>query len=357
MTYDNNDPWQKKRREDPPNLDEIFEGLNLSFLQGDYGFFFFPLLVLLVALVLWIVSGFYIVKPAQEAIVLRFGKYFDSYGPGLHWIARGIDNKYIVNTSRIYAYNYSDQMLTEDENYVKAAITVFYRIDSPKDYLFNVRDPEDTLFDAVHSALRQTIGHTDLEEVLTSGKEVVRSQTAKLLNEVLDSYGTGIEVTDVKLQEATVPQSVIAAFDDVITARETKAAKISQGERYVKKVVPLAKGKSDRILEEAHAYHAKIVLNAQADVARFLALLPEFSASPDIIQSRLYLETMQTILGRVDKVFVNNSKQILNLSTSHSKPIHQSGNTLADSALAYASAGEDDIKVSSSLLDSLQNNQ
>ena len=312
-TFDENDPWQKKRPQQPPNLDEIFEDFGGKFFQNNNGPLFFPLLILFVVSLLWIVSGFYIVKPAQEAIVLRFGKYHATEGPGLHWIAQGLENKYVVNVNRIYTYNYSDQMLTEDENYVKASITVFYRIQSPKDFLFNVRDPEESLNDAVHSALRQTIGHTHLEEVLTSGKEVVRQDTAKLIKSILATYKTGIDVTDVKLQEATVPPSVIAAFDDVITAREAKAAKISQGERYVKKVVPLARGQSKRRLQEAQAYHDKVVLHAKADVAKFLALLPLYEKNGKLMQQRLYFDTMDSVLSRVNKIFVPDNKQILYL--------------------------------------------
>ena len=316
--YEGNNPWKKRQPEQPPNLDDIIENFSRNFFGGS-GDTMFPIIVLLLVSFLWFISGFYVVKPAEEAIVLRFGKYYHTYGPGLHWIARGVDNKYLVNINQIYSYNYSDQMLTEDENYVKAAITVFYRVSNPRDYLFNVTDPEETLFDAVHSSLRQTIGHTHLEEILTSGKEQVRMETASLLNQILTSYGTGIVVTDVKLQEATVPAGVLSAFDDVITAREAKAAKISQGERYFKKVVPLARGKSQRILTEAQAYHDKIVLNAKAEVAKFLALLPEYTLNKKLFIDRIYLETMGEILPKLRKLYVSDNKQILYLSLADTK--------------------------------------
>ena len=338
VNFDENDPWQKKRPQQPPNLDEIFEEFGGKIISNNHGPWFVPSLVLLLLLFLWMVSGFYIVKPAQEAIVLRFGQYHATEGPGLHWIAQGLESKVVVNVNRIYSYNYSDQMLTEDENYVKAAITVFYRIASPKEYLFNVRDPDESLYDAVHSALRQTIGHTHLEEILTSGKEIVRQDTAKLLNEILSAYQTGIEVTDVKLQEATVPSTVIAAFDDVITAREAKAAKISQGERYVKKVVPLARGQSKRLLQEAQAYHDKVVLNAKADVAKFLALLPLYKQNDKLMQQRLYFDTMDTVLARVNKIFVPDNKQILYLPIDRPSKSSEKMKSSMDSVLPSLSS-------------------
>ncbi|MEC8064160.1 MAG: FtsH protease activity modulator HflK [Pseudomonadota bacterium] len=316
--YEDKNPWQRRKTEEPPNIDDLLDQFSNNLFGGSGGVLF-PLFLFLVLVILWAISGFYVVKPAEQAIILRFGKYYTTNGPGLHWIAPGIDNKYLVNINQIYSYNYSDQMLTEDENYVKAAITVFYRIDNPRNYLFNVIDPEETLHDAVHSALRQTIGHTHLEEILTSGKEQVRTETATLLNQVLTSYGTGIIVTDVKLQEATVPATVISAFDDVITAREAKAAKISQGERYFKKVVPLAKGKSQRIITEAQAYHDKVVLNARADVAQYLALLPQYTTNSKILSDRLYYQTLDDILERVHKVYVSDNKQVLYLPLPNAK--------------------------------------
>lgn len=359
------DPWKRKNKDQPPNIDELLAQLgkhisgNSDNSSSGSGMSISLLLILIVFFVfLWFVSGFYIVKPPEKAVVLRFGSYHETQGPGLHWIARGIENKYVVNVNRIENYSYSSEMLTEDENYAKVALTVFYRVKNPEHYLFNVKNPTGSLEDVVHSALRQIVGHTHLEEILTSGKEIARSQVANLVESTLSNYRTGIEVTDVKLQEATVPKNVIAAFDNVITAREDKAAKISQGQRYVKKVVPLAQGKRQRLLQEASAYYKKVVLNADSNVARYLALLPQHSLYPDILEKRLYFETMETVLERLNKVYVNkDSKQIFYVPT-----IRSGGKTESKEKLGVLEEGDlkkvdsdPDFKTLASLVEGIQN--
>ena len=313
---DENNPWERKRPKQPPNIDELLMKYGKKYFKngsvsgGKSNGFVFGLL--LAALFLfWLISGFYMVKPAEEGVLLRFGKYQYKVDPGLHWMARGIDTVYVLNTNRIETWNYSAEMLTKD--YAKVALSVFYRIGNPEDYLFKVQDPVTSMENAVASALRQVIGHTDLEAILTTGKEEARKQVEKLVYDILDDYQTGIVVTDVKMQEATVPQSVIKAFDNVITAREEKAAKISQGERYVKDILPKARGKARRVIEESKAYQDQVVLGAQADVAKYLALLPQYKQNSKILTERLYLETLQNALGRLNKVYVNDSKSLLYL--------------------------------------------
>ena len=261
---DENNPWERKRQKEPPTIDEIFMKYSKKYFNGGSlsggrrnGFLF--AIIFGVLLLFWVLSGFYTVKPAEEGVLLRFGRYRSQVDPGLHWMARGIDSVYVLNTNRIETWNYSAEMLTKDENYAKVALSVFYRVGNPKDYLFKVQDPVTSMENAVASALRQVVGHTDLEDILTTGKEKARMQVESLVNEILDDYQTGIVVTDVKMQEATVPQSVIKAFDNVITAREEKAAKISIGERYVKDILPKARGQARRKIEEAMAYQDQVI--------------------------------------------------------------------------------------------------
>ena len=309
-------PWERKRPQQPPNLDEILAKLKRKYTGGggngpsDSGWF---MILLAVIGVFWVLLGFYVVRPAEEGVQLRFGRMHTRVQPGLHWMARGIDQLYVLNTNRIETINYSSEMLTRDENYAKVALSVFYRIGNPEDYLFRVADPITSLENAVSSALRQVIGHTDLEAILTTGKEKARADVEALVNEILDDYRTGIVVTDVKMQEATVPATVIKAFDNVITAREEKAAKISQGERYVKDIIPKAIGKASREVEEARAYQDQVILNAQADVAQYLALLPLYQKDSKLLTDRLYFETMQKVLGRLNKVYVSNTNALLYL--------------------------------------------
>ncbi|MEC8383726.1 MAG: FtsH protease activity modulator HflK [Pseudomonadota bacterium] len=335
LALDPNDPWQRKPKNQPPNIDEILGDI-LKSATGNKknvnGISFFSL-GFFVLLMIWFISGIYVVRPAEEATVLRFGRYYNTLGPGLHWFARGIEQVFVLNTNEIDNYSYASEMLTEDENYGRVALTVYYRIKDPRSYLFNVNDPIESLQGAVQSSLRQIIGHTHLEEILTSGKERARAQTAKLVGEILDQYKTGIEVTDVKLQEATVPSQVISAFDNVITAREEKAAKISQGERYVKRVVPEAKGQAKRMLEAGKAYKSQVIHNAQADVARFLALLPEYQKDGELMEKRLFYQAMEKILPRLNKVFVTNNKQVLLLNMTNNTRKASAGGTNVNPAI------------------------
>lgn len=316
MNDRDHNPWERKRPKQPPNIDELLLKFGRKYFKNDAGsgssnnLFLFAILFG-VLLLFWFVSGFYIVKPAEEGVLLRFGRFSQRTEPGLHWMARGIDRVYVLNTNRIETWNYSAEMLTKDENYAKVMMSVFYRIGNPEDYLFKVSDPITSLENAVASALRQVIGHTDLEAILTTGKEEARANVESLINEILNDYQTGIVVTDVKMQEATVPASVIKAFDNVITAREEKAAKISQGERYVKGIIPKAIGQASRVVQESSAYKEKVVLDAKADVAKYLALLPTYKKDPKLLTDRIYMETMQEVLERLNKVYVNDANALL----------------------------------------------
>ena len=325
MNDKDHNPWERKRPKQPPNIDELllkyskqyFNGNNGSGAKGNVALF---LMLLGMLLLFWTISGFYTVKPAEEGVLLRFGRFAGRIDPGLHWMARGIDRVYILNTNRIETWNYSAEMLTKDENYAKVALSVFYRIGNPEDYLFKVSDPITSLENAVASALRQVVGHTDLEAILTTGKEEARANVESLVNEILNDYQTGIVVTDVKMQEATVPNTVIKAFDNVITAREEKAAKISQGERYVKDIIPKAIGKARRAVEEAKAYQEQVIFGAKADVAQFLALLPVYDNNPKLLTDRIYYETMQSVLSRMKKVYTNDTKSVMFVQPGASAP-------------------------------------
>ena len=323
MNNKDHNPWERKRPKQPPNIDDYYLNTASSIFNGNNGSsqkrgLFLMLLGML--LLFWTISGFYTVKPAEEGVLLRFGRFAGRIDPGLHWMARGIDRVYILNTNRIETWNYSAEMLTKDENYAKVALSVFYRIGNPEDYLFKVSDPITSLENAVASALRQVVGHTDLEAILTTGKEEARANVESLVNEILNDYQTGIVVTDVKMQEATVPNTVIKAFDNVITAREEKAAKISQGERYVKDIIPKAIGKARRAVEEAKAYQEQVIFGAKADVAQFLALLPVYDNNPKLLTDRIYYETMQSVLSRMKKVYTNDTKSVMFVQPGASAP-------------------------------------
>lgn len=302
------DPWDRSRHDQPPGLDEIFGKL----FSGDGGDVDGPststtLLLVIVASLLFIASGFFIVAPAEQAIVLRFGEVYRVAGPGPNWMIPIVDTKEIVNVHKIHSYNYQAEMLTQDENYADVSVAVFYRIQQPDAYLFNSVDPVNGLAQATASALRQVAGSTDLDDLFTSGRETVRKEIELQVKEIIARYNTGIEITDTKLQDARPPAAVKAAFDEVIQAREDYDRYVLQAQSYSNDVLPRAEGQKMRLLNQADAEYERIILGAKAEVAGFNALVSEYRKNPDIMVNRIYLGTMHRIYKQTQKVFVTKS--------------------------------------------------
>jgi modulator of FtsH protease HflK len=321
------DPWGGgNKNQGPPDLDKIFKDFLLK-LRGFLGdkkplklvtdkkdatppkqernISFLIWLVVIIVFVVWGIAGFYIVNPASKAVVLRFGKYAKTTNPGLHWLPRLIDNKYIVNTQKVTAYQYSADMLTKDENIVNVTLVVHYRIDNPQEYLFNVVNADESLQQATASALRQVIGNTLLDGVLTTERSVIRQQVSDLLKQILASYKVGIEVTDVVLQPAKPPEEVTDAFNDAIKAREDEQRYVKKAEAYESKVVPLAQGQANRFVQEAQAYKQQVALAAQGKTAKFNAILPVYQKAPVVTKERMYLDTLEGVLNKSSKVLVD----------------------------------------------------
>ncbi len=262
-------------------------------------------IVIAILIVIWILSGIFIVSPPEQAVVLRFGQYETTVGPGPHWIPRFIDSETILNVQQVSTYSYEAQMLTKDQNIVDVSVAVQYKIADAKAYLFNVADPEQSLQQATASALRQVIGNTNLDDILTSGRAVVRDEVGQQLNQILPIYNTGIVVTDVALQPAKAPDQVKDAFDDAIKAQEDEQRYINQAQAYAQSVVPVAQGNAQRILQEAQAYRQQIVLAAKADVARYLAILPVYQSAPGVTRERMYLSMVQDVFQHTNKVLLD----------------------------------------------------
>jgi membrane protease subunit HflK len=200
----------------------------------------------------------------------------------------------------------SQLILTQDENIVDIDMAVQYNIKSAEDYLFNVRGPDRTLEEVVESALREVVGSTDLESVITTGRDVVWNTTLGSLQEVLDAYKSGIFVTAVNLERAQPPEQVQAAFSDAIKAREDKQRLISEAEAYANEVLPRARGDAQRALEESEAYKTRVEQAAIGESERFLSLLGEYAKAPGVTRERLYLEAMESVLGNTSKVLMDN---------------------------------------------------
>lgn len=311
------DPWKDKNQ--PPDLDEVIkrvqEQLKRVFSGSKGGSDKTPPmnanggllagLVFLVVLVLWALSGLFIVDPPEQAVILRFGKYVETVGPGPHWIPRIISTKIVKNVDRVLDYSYSGQMLTSDENLVSVSLAVQYRIDDLKDYLFNVSNPEESLQQATSSALRQVVGTTTLDQIITEGREVWGAKVQDNLIKTLGQYKTGISIVNVSPQPARAPESVQDAFDDAIKAQEDERRFKEQAYAYAARVVPIAEGNASRIEQEAEAFSKQLVLRAEGEVAEFLALLPQFVANSQLMSKRMYLETMERVLNRTSKIVVD----------------------------------------------------
>jgi len=320
----NKDPWgrDKNKSQGPPDLDALlreYKNKIMAALGGKKSSFsnnnqtiktggFFVILVLIAILILWIISGIFIVSPAERAVIQRFGRYVETVGPGPHWIARFIESKTIINVQRVATYTYQAEMLTKDENIVSAAVSVMYRISDPSDFLFNGVDTEANIEQATASALRQAVGTNTLDDLLTTGRELVRNQVTKQLQQILESYKSGILITDVTLQAIKPPEEVTAAFDDVVKAREDKQAYVNRAVAYKNQVNGAAQGQRARILQESEAYRQEVVLEAYAATAAYLAILPEYRKAPNVTKQRMYLTTMETVLGNSNTVFLDQTQ-------------------------------------------------
>jgi len=330
------DPWGNKKQSSPPDLDKllnewirkvksIFVSKHSVSLKSspDHKMSASIAIVLLIALVLWVASGFFIVNPAEEAVILRFGKYADVYSPGLHWMARGIDTKYLVDIQKIYSFSLQGDFLTksseqndlprnnslsspdQSKNLVNVELNVQYRISDPRAYLFTILDPDDTIQQVASGALSDVIGTMKLDEVLTTGREMVSSGVLDRIKQVLATYHAGLEVVAVTLKKVQSPDQVREAFNDVNRADQDKATYIQQAQAYASKVIPLAQGEAARILADARAYQQQVILSAGAQVAKYQALFNAYRISPQVTRERMYLETMQTVLGNTSKVLVD----------------------------------------------------
>jgi membrane protease subunit HflK len=315
------DPWGKKKSQGPPDLDKLlrqYKDKLTAALSGkksgpvgssngtnDTGMRFIIGAALIGIFILWALLGIYIVSPSERAVVLRFGQYVRTVAPGPHWIPRLIETKRIVNVESVMQYAYQSEMLTKDENIISAEITVFYRVQDLEQYLFNTTDPVSTLEQATASALRQVVGHSTLDDLLTTGRGKVRVDVRDQLQEILNSYKAGLLVIDVNLQPFKPPQPVAEAFEDVIKAREDEESYVNQAGAYAEKVIADARGRSARILQDAEASKQEIVLQAEAAIEGYLALLTEYRKSPGLMRDRLYISTMESILSRTSKIFLD----------------------------------------------------
>ncbi|MDP8034441.1 FtsH protease activity modulator HflK [Pasteurella atlantica] len=313
------EPQKPKNDQQPPDLEEAFNNLlkKLGNFKGEGNnnqnnpvpqlTKLLPF-VLGLGILVWAGSGFYTIKEAERGVVTRFGKVNDIVMPGLNWKPTFIDKVIPINIERVSELNTRGSMLTQDENMVSVEMTVQYRIDDPAKYLFSVVNPDDSLKQATDSALRYVIGHMTMDDILTTGRAVVREKTWKELREIIKTYDMGLLVTDVNFQYARPPEEVKDAFDDAIKAQEDEQRLIREAEAYARGQEPIARGNAQRILEQASGYKEKVVLNAKGETSRFTQLLSEYKLAPQIMKERLYLETMEKVMKNTPKLMMDDVK-------------------------------------------------
>lgn len=275
-----------------------------------------------VLFVFWLASGIYIIDPAERGVVLRFGSYSSTTLPGPHWRLpypidrveivdvdqiRNVEVGYRTSAGRSQSGNVPQEslMLTQDENIVDIKFAVQYRVKEAQEYLFNVRDPDSTLRQATESAIREAIGKSKMDFVLTQGQSDIATRTKGLIQQILDHYATGLEVTSVNLQSAQPPEEVRGAFEDAIRAREDKQRFINEADAYSNDIIPKARGNAARQLEEAAGYKARVVAQAEGESKRFTSLLAEYEKAPEVTRERLYIDMMQSVMTKTSKVMVD----------------------------------------------------
>lgn len=314
---DGRDPWGSGKKASPSDLDAVLkrfsDRLNQAFGGGGGngnggGLGRGPLVMGLMAIaVLWFALGWYQVDAQEQAVVLRFGKFSELTGEGLHWRPRLIDNvtKVAVTTERRYETEPRNEMLTEDENIVELPLTVQYNVNDAKAFVLNVKDPELSLREATDSAVRHEVGNAKFDAVISTGRGELSIAVAKRLQTYLDQYGTGIRVVKVNIREAKPPAAVRAAYDNVVKAREYREQVINEAQSYANGVVPEARGRAQRTLAEASAYKEKAAIEATGEAQRFERLYAEYQKAPAVTRQRLYMETLEEVMAGTPKVIVD----------------------------------------------------
>jgi membrane protease subunit HflK len=344
---DGRDPWNDRGgQRGPPDLDEVLRKVQARLGQlfggrpgrrsgsggggdggsgaggggrgGGIGALGVGIVAALVVLA-WGAYGIYVVDPAEAGVVLRFGQYVRTTGPGPHWVPPFVESVEKVNVQVIRSQDigfrtqgsssvsvaHESLMLTEDENIIDIKFAVQYRVKDPAAFLFNVVDPEITLRQATESAVREIVGRSGMDFVITEGRNAVAVEAQALIQDILDRYGSGLNVTSVNMQNAQPPDEVQEAFFDAIKAREDQERIINEANAYKADIVPKARGEAQAIEERAEAYRQRVIALAEGETSRFLQVLTEYHRAPEITRERLYLEAVESVMANSSKVLVD----------------------------------------------------
>ncbi len=319
----------------PPDLDELWRNFNrrLSELFGRrrraeppaggggpsaWQFGGGGLVIAALVLAVWLASGFYIVDASSRGIVLTFGRYTEQTEPGLRWrLPWPIQSQEIVNLSQVrtlevgYRNNVRTKvqkealMLTDDENIIDLQVAVQYTVKDPRDFLFNVRNPDETAMQVAESAIREVVGKNRMDAMLYETQVDIANKVRDLMQVILDRYGTGIAVSTVTIQNAQPPEQVQAAFDDAVKANQDQERQKNEGQAYANDVIPRARGAAARLIQEAEGYKQRVIANAEGDASRFKQVLTEYAKAPAVTRERMYLETLQQVLSSTNKIILD----------------------------------------------------
>ena len=279
---------------------------------------------LLLIAVLWLASGFYQVQPSEQGVVLRFGRYVDTTDAGLHYhLPYPIENVIKVNVTQERSINLGSgenrdyrnnaftesHMLTGDENIVDINLTIVWKIKDAKDYLFSMRSPDATVSVAAQSVLREIVGQSEMQPIITGDRGKVEDDTKDELQRVLDEFGAGIQIVRVKLQKADPPREVVDAFNEVQRAKADMERFKNEAEAYRNEVLPKAHGKAAQILQDAEAYKATMINKAQGEADRFASVYAAYKSGKEVTVKKMYLEAMEDVLQKSNKVIVDQSQK------------------------------------------------
>ena len=314
------DPWKNKggKNQGPPDLDDLFKDLGNKVTgifggksskggngSGSHFSSIGITLALIIGLLVYAFSGFYTIKEAEKGIVLRFGQYAGTVDPGLRWKWTFVERIIPVDMQTTRDLPAAGFMLTQDENVVRVEMQIQYRVVDARNYVFSVTNADDSLSQSLDSALRYVVGHSNMDDILTSGREAVRQAVWKELEEIIEPYHLGLIIVDVNFKDARPPEEVKDAFDDAISAQEDEVRYLREAEAYARGIEPRARGRVKRMEQEALAYKEQTVLDAEGEVAKFNKLLPEYQAAPVVTRQRMYIDTMEKVYSNTSKVMVD----------------------------------------------------
>ena len=313
----------------PPDIDEIIKNIQKTinrFIPGRGAGGSKPIFLgLIILVVIWVASGLYRVLPDEQGVVLRFGKFVNTTQPGLNYhIPYPIETALTPKVTKVNRIDVgfrtgSDTgfssagiadvpeeslMLTGDENIVNIDFSVFWVIKDAGKFLFKIQDPQGTVKAAAETAMREVIAKSKIQPILTEGRSQIEVETQEIIQDILDEYNSGIQITQVQTQKADPPDQVIDAFRDVQAARADMERSKNEAEAYANDVIPRARGEAAKILQAAEAYKKQVVARAEGEASRFISIYTEYALAKEVTQERMYLETMEKVLASIDKIII-----------------------------------------------------